>query len=262
MNPRSIAIVVLMFLFNATVATASIYEHLLHEIEIEFDEAMSKQDKVSILLRTINGLYVELLDPNEEIDYNRLGRIETPNERYYKTHPLALAIVHGKVDLLEKFLAVVDDINDEKLFVWGYREWYTMAHLALDPQHPSLNDSVTLETRREILRMLRDKGVNFNLIKGGLYANPAIACGRGSGQELDCADSLRCDALLYGADPHVRGSYYHLTESALGRLACDLLDASMDLHGRHIKTRPEKKTRAVLDREIDRRRQKLQSRKF
>ena len=128
---------------------------------------------------------------------------------------MGLAISLGRVDAVRAFLAVVPDVNDPILAVWGYRQPYTLAHLALDPRFPYfLGDNVPLKNQLEIIDALGERGANFNAIlknsKLDPYTNPPLAAGGPSGYaDLKLMPHLQARALLYGADPAVKGSCFH-----------------------------------------------------
>ncbi|MCI5057568.1 MAG: hypothetical protein MRY83_15755, partial [Flavobacteriales bacterium] len=166
--------------------------------------------------------YLSSLKSEDELDHNQLTsevgpaslkyKIENITYVYYnQTNPLALAISLGKRDLVRKFLSVVEDVNDKALVVWGYRQIYTLAHVALDPRYPEVSQNVPLEDRLEIIDELAKKGADFNkIIKWGGYKNPPLAGGDSSSFHLeDVLDPLRARALLYGANPSLRGSCFY-----------------------------------------------------
>jgi len=134
-----------------------------------------------------------------------------------KTCPLVLAVARGRNHLVSKWLSVVGDVNSWELMGWGYRQPYSLAHMALDPQYPRMRHNVPLEDRLAIVDDLGERGADFNNTGShalmGIYNNPPLAAGTLSGhlswkEVCNVATPLRARALLYGAIPDTRGSCF------------------------------------------------------
>lgn len=132
---------------------------------------------------------------------------------------LALVISQAKTELLQKFLSVVEDINSPLFAVYGYRQEYTLAHVALDPHGvggygpfaAELKGELPLEKRLEIIDMLAQKGLDFNgnHASGSYYVNPPLAAGQPRGDHSGPRQKQsRIRAFLYGADPLIWGSSF------------------------------------------------------
>ncbi|MDI9638709.1 hypothetical protein QM565_23605 [Geitlerinema splendidum] len=220
MNPLLKSFVVISFLISTLKAQASPIDDYLLTVEKDFDSAAPAK-RYGIVSKYLNLTYLCSLKSGDELDNNQLtskvgpASLKCKDEKitpiyYNQTNPLALAISLGKRDLVSKFLSVVEDPNDKALVVWGYRQIYTLAHLALDPQYPVVSQNVPLENRLEIIDELAQKGANFNkIIKWGGYKNPPLAAGYISSFHLkNIFDHVRARALLYGADPSLEGSCF------------------------------------------------------
>ena len=128
-----------------------------------------------------------------------------------KTHFLADLVRQGEdVSLLEHLKALEDTttplstwINDPSTFVQGYRQPYSMLHLAMDPAFHK--GSASIESRLNIVRHLVRSGSRVDLTPVGLlgyFANPLLA-GAASGNILreETRPYLQATLLLLGADP-------------------------------------------------------------
>ena len=178
-------------------------EALLKSLAAEFEAAPDPQSKLAIVCRHIGEDF---------------GKFATNNT-------LALAIGAGNRWLVEKFLSVVEDVNSEDLYVWGYRQKYNLAHVALDPLSMFRSDVADLGSHLAIIDMLARKGADFNWIPKGGYENPPLSAGEPRGSSSKYINDLRARALLYGADPCLGGSsfyglekYEHVYELALDQL--------------------------------------------
>ncbi|MBA4749955.1 MAG: hypothetical protein H2057_04970 [Alphaproteobacteria bacterium] len=184
----------------------------LEEAKGQFDhlkDIESKRAFVTCKLNKYAFLQAESLSTlNREALYADAELSE--GERQGRTHVLALAIWSGNVKLVESFLSVIDDINAKDLSIWGYRQWYTMGHLAADPQFPDHPlKGIQNDAWLEIMDLLAAKGADFKIVyDDSIYTNPATAAGQPSGRELPEADARRARLLLHGADPTYVGSSY------------------------------------------------------
>lgn len=180
---------------------------LLGAIEKEFDGASSQQEKFEIVSRPMDKEKLWKFEGTHDL-LEREGKPSTQ-----KTNPLALAIVVADTNKLEKFLRCVENINDDRLAVWGYRQPYTLAHLALDPTHPlgcvDWVGDVPLGKRLKVVDLLAQKKANFNhIIPKHPYLNPPLAAGIPEGRPFKHYQALQARALLYGADPKIKGSCF------------------------------------------------------
>ncbi|MCE2951488.1 MAG: hypothetical protein ACK5TR_03665 [Alphaproteobacteria bacterium] len=183
----------------------------LKEVKEEFHALKDKASKQALVIRRLDEETLWEATSLQTLNRSALYLSETPTplELMNSTHALALAIWAGDVSLVRAFLSVIDDVNAEILRIWGYRQWYTMGHLAADPQFfaPPL-PGVKNEAWLEIMDLLAAKGANFQIVYNGLYANPALAAGAPSGRELPEGDARRARLLLHGADPTFVGSSF------------------------------------------------------
>lgn len=200
-----------------------VYDDFLKDTEAEFDKASTRAKKYEVISQPINLKYLERLRDFRELDIEKLKEdvsqdpISDKNKyqekvNFKKTTPLTLAVSLGKAFLTQKFLTAVDDVNSRQLTGWGYRQPYTLAHMALDPQHPMALGDVSLDNRLMVIDILAEHEVNFNDVVGhnlvGIYHNPPLAAGKESGRALSIFNQLRARALLYGADPIRGGSCF------------------------------------------------------
>jgi hypothetical protein len=197
-------------------------QFILHKIDEQFDYA-SENEKKYIVSKKISTNYLKSLQI-EYFNIDDLYQLDNRNPEVDTTNILALAICSGNKFLLNKILNYVDDINDSKYWVWGYKQSYTMAHLILDPQYPIRTDDISLEVRLDIMDMLIQKGVNFEIVPVGIscQTNPALAAGEPSDNPIkeriinnngkleykNITNELRIRALLAGANPCVHGSSF------------------------------------------------------
>ncbi|MBX9620460.1 MAG: hypothetical protein K2X28_00255 [Alphaproteobacteria bacterium] len=220
-NPFLKSFIVISFLASSLRIQANPIDDYLLAVEREFDSAPLAK-RYGIVSKYLNLTYLCSLKNGDELDNNQVtskvgpASLKCKDDKitpiyYNQTNPLALAISLGKRDLVSKFLSAVEDPNDKALAVWGWRQIYTLAHVALDPQFPEVSRNVPLEARLEIIDALAEKGANFNkIIKWGGYKNPPLAGGEPSSWHLkNVIDHLRARALLYGADPSLGGSCFY-----------------------------------------------------
>jgi hypothetical protein len=219
-SPLLKSFIVISFLTLSLRTQANPIDDYLRTVEKDFDLAPLAK-RYGIVSKYLNLTYLCSLKSGDELDNNQLtskvgpASLKCKGEKvtpiyYNQTNPLALAISLGKRELVSKFLSVVEDVNDKALVVWGYRQIYTLAHVALDPRYPEVSRNVPLEDRLEIIDELARKGANFNkIIKWGGYKNPPLAAGEPSSSHLkNVIDHVRARALLYGADPNIKGSCF------------------------------------------------------
>jgi hypothetical protein len=125
------------------------------------------------------------------------------------------------VKRVEKFLKVLEDPNDPRLWVSGYRQPYNLASLSADPVWP-LHEPHRLQDRLKIIDLLGTTTINFNFkpklqVETGLYSNPPLALAtaiHGSYRNIfeerecyhECQREVQARLMLYGADPKIGGT--------------------------------------------------------
>ncbi len=237
----------------------SIYDQYVDSVSQQFDQSSSGH--YQLISKAVNVDYLSRLESLSDLDENELykGVSRDPLEvelkiNYDKSTPLSLAVALGKVNLVKKFLTVVDDINADELTCWGYRQPYTLAHLALDPQYPSRSDA-SLSDRLEIIDLIAEKGADFDRIIGhgylGIYENPPLAAGCPSGHELKDYECFRARALLYGADPSLWGSSHQPVKLESKKFINLIFDYSVDVLSKNRKINPHPSVKTVLERVRD-----------
>lgn len=203
------------------------YLGFLRAVDGLFTSADTREDKAAIVAHLLDTELVETYSPQTQSSFVLSDFQGEVCDHYYvcptadggnrlnveKTTPLALAVSLGQKDLVARWLEPVDNINDLKHTSWGYRQPVHPMGQAIDPEHPVFNPHVPREDRLEIIDLLAAKGADFNaMLPESLYDNPAIAAGepRGWGGGMRVGqDVLRVRALLYGADPTLKGTSYH-----------------------------------------------------
>ncbi len=204
--------------------SSSIYDQYLDLIENEFDHTEGHQNRYLIVTRPINDEYLEKLKNLKDLDKKKLTEglsrdlkeiKDCPYPTFFfenteKTTPISIAVSLGKVSLVKKFLSVIEDVNSDHCLAWGYRQPYTLAHMALDPQYPLAKAFVSKEDRLAIVDALAQKKADFNyIVRTHDYKNPPLSAGEPSGRELrEISTFLRARALLFGADPELGGSSF------------------------------------------------------
>ena len=214
--------------FTALIFSASIsqshanpFKEFLDDAERRFDAAPSRVAQFEIVSEPVNRETLARLKSFDEYDKEALTSGVGPGAFLYtddenkerfntaKTNALMIAIAFGDIRRVKKFLPVIDDVNAPLLTAWGYRQPYTVAHMALDPRFPESTSKVPLINRLQILDLLGEAGANFNinLVSRyvGVYMNPPLVAA-GLNSRHAYTDPLRARALLYGADPVVKGS--------------------------------------------------------
>jgi hypothetical protein len=215
-------------------AQAHPIDRFLDRIEERFDKAATNAARYDVVSQPINRVYLESLEEGQPIRGNLLYvdisrdpfLREAGDENSEKTCPLALAVSLGRVYLVDKFLTAVKDPNAPELATWGYRQPYTLAHLALDPRYPLAPAQIGLKDRLMIVDAIAEKGANFNAILYPnpnrwihTYRNPPLAAGESHYHQLNIINHVRARALLYGADPSFGGSSFHGVKDDLEHLA-------------------------------------------
>jgi hypothetical protein len=233
----------------STVSAKDIFSKYLEVVMTEFDAACSKDEKYEIVKRPFHRDYLGILTDVSDIDDAKLyGGVSldpikvtlkdnTKILNYNKANILVIAICKANVGIVRKLLTVVDDVNDPELTGWGYRQPFMPAHFALDPNYylssyrdSSIRDIIT------IIDMLASKGADFNMIirhsYPGIYHNPPLTAGSlNNHNDLPTRLKLQARALVYGADPELRGSSFYafpVTKDERGRYPTALYQAAFD----------------------------------
>lgn len=235
----------------------------LDDVKQEFNTLDDKDAKQALVTRRLDEEKLWEAKSLSDLDRTALYLPETSTykELQNSTHALALAIWAGDARLVESFLSVIDDVNAENLRIWGYRQWYTMGHLAADPQFPAHPlQRVKNEAWLEIMDLLAAKGANFKIVYDGIYANPTTAAGQPSGRELPEADARRARLLLYGADPTFVGTSYsplyrkgetQANNWRMDKIASLAVDQLKKLYGKNVTMDPTPETKEQINAEID-----------
>ncbi|MBT4880153.1 MAG: hypothetical protein HON43_04180 [Alphaproteobacteria bacterium] len=99
------------------------------------------------------------------------------------------------------------DVNDSAFEAWGFRQYFSPAHVALDPQFPYV--SASLKDRLAVIDLLAQMGADFNSIPSeGLYQNPPLTAGTTHTTRVPDYQQLQARAILHGADPELKGSSF------------------------------------------------------
>lgn len=235
----------------------------LDDVKQEFNTLDDKDAKQALVTRRIDEEKLWEAKSLNDLDRPALYLPETPTDKDLQnsTHALALAIWAGDAPLVKSFLSIIDDVNAESLRIWGYRQWYTMGHLAADPQFPARPlQRVKNEAWLEIMDLLAAKGADFKIVYDGIYANPTTAAGQPSGRELPEADARRARLLLHGADPTFIGTSYSPLYRAgeaqannwrMDKIASLAVDQLKALRREGIDVAPTSETKEQINAEID-----------
>ena len=216
------------------------WDDYLTSVEQRFDAAGSNAEKYDIISEPLNlaylkhadsqGLKPDALDDralHEKVDRGDIVRANADSinlSQYERTNPLALTISIGKLATLKKFLSVVGDINAPELLVWGFRQPYNMAHVALDYAFPYTGNA-DMATRIKIIELLGVERANFNYVHFNPefrnYWNPPLASMYiGEFPRLIHHSNLvklHAAAMLQGADPNQKGSSFKGVDLSEGR---------------------------------------------
>ncbi len=195
------------------------FDDYLNGVERSFDAA-PPGSRYAIVAKPLNREYLRNLSNIEELDEKLLtegvgeGTIADANEEninYKKTNAFQLAVSLGRDVLVEKFLSVIPDLQDDHLTAWGYRQPYSPAHMAVNPVFP-YKHTVPLENRLRIIDLLAENRCDFNVgvsnkhngvYQIGVYTNqPLWAAGNCDWcVPQNILPQLRARAMIYGADP-------------------------------------------------------------
>lgn len=129
-------------------------EDLLQNIESNFDAANTTEEKIKIISNKFNFVF--------EQNNNNINA-------------LALAIGNGDIRRVTKFLEIIDNVNDENLWVSVYdsdsdkQEPYTLADVAIDAESFISDDALNLLNRYTIIQLLINKNIHFNITPENAY---------------------------------------------------------------------------------------------
>lgn len=161
-----------------------------------------------------------------------------------RTNALAIAISLADVEACQILLQYYDEntIKGENTLVWGYREYYTFMHLALDPNGQFDGDEYCINCSQlsddedekerlrnnlsQIIELLAEKGAELNCSKiskaaNNIYHNPPMAGGVGRGYgdlPFEILMPLRVTLVYKGANPSEKGTYFMLGKMALAEI--------------------------------------------
>lgn len=275
------------FALTAQPAQAMHYDDYLAAVEVAFDGADGNVVKQRAVIFVPVGLaHVAAFQKGDDV--TKIAG----EELGYHAHAMAFAIADGNVDLVRKFLGVIDDVkseddvesivdvNAESIFCWGYRQPYSLAHIVLDPGNfwrrgveiKSAESLNYLKNMYEIMDMLAEKGVDFNRSpEYNLYPYPPVQAGsnlRGWNDTFKLSLNIR--AFLHGAEPYktvgvisMPGSedlpsgtllLSHTTNQDLERRYKEILfDMYVEMRKAEIAVKPIKGVKEILQAERDRR---------
>jgi hypothetical protein len=141
-----------IFNIHAESPSNNIPENLLQNIETNFDAASTKEEKLNII--------------TDKFDF-------TFQQNHNTLNALALAIGNGDIRRVTKFLEIIDNVNDENLWVSisdaDITEVYTLADVAIDSESFISDDALNLLNRYAIIQLLISKKVHFNITPENAY---------------------------------------------------------------------------------------------
>jgi len=188
------------------------YLGFLKGVQKEILSLQDFQERENVLARTIDLKYLQKEGPgNQELLYLKNSQLK----KDFRMNALALSIIVNKPEQVLFFLQYVKDINDAQWNVFGYRQEYNLACVALDGYNDYADGEqyFDLSARLAIIDILGKRGINWNFLplKPDLYSNPPLSAGVPSGHCPDPDDirDLRSRAILHGADPQKYGTSHY-----------------------------------------------------
>lgn len=221
---------------------SSSYNTILEQVDRDFGQATTREEKFSLISRPMNRNYVASLSEGTSIDFQQLYSLQKthPADRISeRTHALALAVNAADERRVQQFLGVVDNPLDISLLVGGFRQPYNMLHLVLDPVWPQRFGG-SIKARLKIIDLLAAKGFDPNFIPGPtnmmktynldvgarFYWNPPLVGytvhGNYNSQDTQDLLKLRARLLLRGANPALGGSSFY---SIIKYMDCEIKEA-------------------------------------
>ena len=194
-----------------------IIEEILAKAEMAFDEA-DHAKKIEVVSQKIDFEYI-LVNPRDrsrKIRPTHYSDFSPNSSTGYYVNAISLAIAHADLARTQKFLDVIDNINSENLWIWGYNQKYTLAHVALHPTAYYCQNE-DYDERFAILQTLASKNMDWTIVPTGHVNNyAAINAGwQGGKMRKTHVRTLISLALLCGADPIVRNENHTFSESLL-----------------------------------------------
>ncbi len=180
-----------------------IYEKVMARVDRHL-KAAEGEAKGRLLSKPIHIPYLRKLKVTDDIDDNRLFSVD-PEKPEESTHALALAICAADQKRVASFLDFVADPKDPSWRVWGFRQYFNMAHVALDPAFPTVLN-IDEKVRLDVVKLIGTAGFDFNYLGDGTYTNPPLAAGFVSEKPVKGFMERQALALLLGADPNIVGS--------------------------------------------------------
>lgn len=186
----------------------------LEEENAKFDNAKTREAKFAVVSQPLNLTYLERLlagalvekaAVRKDVSSDILDcRLETINVN--TSNVLMIAISFGRVDLVSKFLTVIDDINNPKLYAWGFKQPYFPAHMAM---HPEGSVRISMVAQLNMIRLIGQAGADFNYRPPFICSNPPLAAGLFSGDSnMDLVYQRQAYGLLCGAKPKLKGTVF------------------------------------------------------
>lgn len=187
------------------------------------DESLPLVDKQAFVRRPIRKPIDSAAMPESlsAVWWDSIEAAKGHSDDALQTNVVALCICLGDRDLFAQILDYIEDVNSPAYFSWGYRQKFSLAHVALSPFFPYCHH-VSIGSRLSIIDLLGSRGVDFNLmIRDDIYNNPPLSCARGMCHGwADVTDALRVRALMWGADPRIVGTYGPAFPNNYDRRAC------------------------------------------
>lgn len=266
----------LSIMMISSMVQADAIRDYLDQVEAAFDAALTDQERFELISKPLNKKYLwklnnisdldeaaltenvgpkvfEVTVPTKTTGHNYDSCVKTKEVfNYDRTNALAIAIALGDVYLVQKFLTVIDDINDIRLVSWGYRQPYSVAHQVLDPT-VFFDADVPHEHKIALIDLVAAKGADFNHSFPhpyvGIYNNPPLAAGDLRGGTYDRFQELRALGMLYGGEHILKGSSYagtHMLSEYNRDTKQALLDHFIIRKKAGIHMRPTKAVMAIL----------------
>ncbi|MBK2357812.1 hypothetical protein [Francisella hispaniensis] len=194
--------------------------------EQRFDESTSTEAKRYEVIKPLNIKYLSKVSSIEDIDESQLV-VEDLGKISPISNALALAIASADIQKTQKFLQVIDDVNDKKLVSSGYRQLVGLPHIAVNPlrqlkifDKQAKLDSDYVKRMLKIIDVLAQYDANFNMLNcenyyGYVYNNTPLVHAELVSSIYSFNSNLQYQlmtrAILYGADPELSGTTGRLT---------------------------------------------------
>ncbi|APD50410.1 hypothetical protein [Francisella hispaniensis] len=198
----------------------------LSYVEQKFDKSTSTEAKRYEVIKPLNIKYLSKVSSIEDIDESQLV-VEDLGKISLISNALALAIASADIQKTQKFLQVIDDVNDNKLVSSGYRQLVGLPHIAVNPlrqlkifDKQAKLDSDYVKRMLKIIDVLAQYDANFNMLNcenyyGYVYNNTPLVHAELVSSIYSFNSNLQYQlmtrAILYGADPELPGTTGRLT---------------------------------------------------